>query len=113
MPAPVARRVAATSTRVVADPDDVPVAVQHPVLRRRRSSEPPADVVGLAREHPLAVVGVQPLSHRLRVGAPFVGRVAEDRLDLRADVVPATVVAGVRDVDDRGQLVEQLRSTPA
>ena len=74
---------------VVADPDRMSVAMNHPVLER--------DVVGLdasepvlARQDPVAVLRVQPLGPQPGVGTPFGGGVAEDLLDLRAHVVPAS-----------------------
>ena len=52
---------------------------------------------------------VQVLGPQLRRRAPFGRGVAEDLLDVRADVVPAPDLAGVGDVDDGGHAFEQLR----
>src|SRR5579862_9347307 len=43
-----------------------------------------------------------------RVGAPLLGGIAEDRLDLRAHVIPGARLASVGYVDDRWHPLEQL-----
>src|SRR5450432_446651 len=62
------------------------------------------DLVG---DHPLDVVGVQLLGPPPWLSAPFLRGEPEDRLDLRADVVPDPVRASVGDVENRGYLGEQ------
>ena len=107
-PVPPLRPVAVLDQHgIVADPHEVALAVQHPVLDRAVVRRP-ADVVALHLDHALPIVGVQPLSPQARVGEPFVGGIAEDRPDLGAHVVPHAVIARVRDVHDRGNLLEQL-----
>ena len=92
--------------RLVEDPDDVAVAGDHPVVDRRRVAL--ADrLPGLLGQRPLPVVGVQQLRPQLRVLPPILGAVAEDLLDLRADVAPAPVLAELGGVDDRGKALDQ------
>ena len=92
--------------RVVAHPDDVPVAVQQPVLGRpdRRFTD---DDPALLLDYVGAIVGVQAVGPQLGIVAPLLGRVAEDRLDLGADVAPGAVLAGIGGVEDRGYTVQQ------
>ena len=100
--------LAAREHGIVADPDRSSVAVEHPVLERRIVVLGAVEAV-LARQDPVAVLGVQALGPQLGVRAPLSGGVAEDLLDLGADVMPASLLAGVRDVDDRRHALEQLR----
>jgi len=93
---------------VVANPDGMPVAMEHPVFERFVLGLD-AVVLVLARQDPVAVLGVQALGPQTRIGAPLRGGVAQDRLDLGAHVVPAPISAGVGDVDDRRNALEQLR----
>ena len=76
---------------IVADPHEVAVAVEHPVLDRAFVRRP-SDVLDLDLDHAVAVVRVQSLCPEPSVAKPFLGRVAEDRLDLGADVMPQPVV---------------------
>jgi len=87
----------------VADPDGAPVAVADPVFVGRRR----LDEVLLASEHLLAILGVHLARPQTGVGHPLLGCEARDRLGARADVVPGAVDAGVGDVDDRRQQVDQ------
>ncbi len=92
--------------RLVEDPDDVAVAGDHPVVDRRRIAI--ADrLLGLLGEGALAVVRVQKLRPQIRVRFPVLGAVAEDVLDLRADVAPAPVLTQLRGVDDRRQALDE------
>ena len=87
----------------VAHPHDLPVAVEHPVfVGRARLGQ-----LLLAGEHELAILGVDLARPQADVGEPFLGREAEDRLGAFADVVPAALHAGVGDVDDRRQQLDQ------
>ena len=63
----------------------------------------------LGGQHGVAISRVQLLGPQAGVRAPFLGREAEDLLDLRARVAPAAVGAGVGDVDDRRHPLEQVR----
>ncbi len=92
--------------RLVEDPDGATVAGEHPVVDRWRVAiaDRPAR---LLRQRPLAVLGMQQLRPELGVRQPLLRRVAEDVLDLGADVAPATVLAQLRRVDDRGKALDQ------
>ena len=54
---------------------------------------------GLGQDHPLAIGGMHAAHPERRIGHPLFGRVSEKLLDLRADEVPATVLARLGDVD--------------
>ncbi len=92
--------------RLVEDPDHVPVASQHAVVERRRVAGPD-DLLGLLLQRPLGVLGMDPAGPQPRVGEPLLGGVAEDLLDLGADVAPAPVLAELSGVDDRRQPLDQ------
>ena len=64
-------------------------------------------MLALLGERPLPVVGVELPRPELGVGDPFLGGVAEDLLDLRADIAPLTVLADLAGVDDRGQPLDE------
>ncbi len=90
---------------VVADPDHGAVP-GHEAVRGRRLG-PTAPVAGLdLTQHPRAVVGMQALDEELGVGEPFLARVAEQPLDLRADVERRAAVVERVDVDDDGELLD-------
>ncbi len=91
---------------LVEDPDDLPVAGQHAVVERRRVSGPD-DLLRLLLQRPLGVLGMDPARPQRRVGEPFLRGVAEDLLDLGADVAPAAVLAELGGVDDRRQPLDQ------
>ena len=87
--------------RLIPDPDDVSVAVDHPVLAdggnvaASRRRELPA----LDSQHRLAVVGMQAANVVGRVPHPFLRLVAEQRVKVAADVVPGAPRARLRLVD--------------
>ena len=98
--------------RIVADPDHPAVAMQHPIFdggARVRSRDPARRLTG---QHALTVEWVKPGAPQGRVKLPLLGRETQDQLDLRTDVVPSTVLAGLRHVDDRGDAVEQRAEVP-
>jgi hypothetical protein len=66
-----------------------------------------AGVGDLVGDHSLDVVGAQLLGPPPWLSAPFLRGEPEDRLDLRADVVPDPVRAGVGDGQNRGYPGEQ------
>ena len=92
--------------RLVEDPDDLAVAGDHPVVDRRRVAFAER-LAALLLERPLAIVGVQQRRPEVGVGDPLLGGVAEDLLDLRADVAPAPALAHLGRVDDRRQALDQ------
>jgi hypothetical protein len=51
---------------------------------------------------------MQQLGPQLGVGFPVLGAVAEDLLDLGADVAPAAVLAQLGGVDDRREPLDQV-----
>src|ERR1700745_3936305 len=102
------------------DPDHRTVASPHPVLGRGRVAF--AEVVfGLLLKRPATVVGVQEPRPEARGADELLRFVAEDLLNLGADVAPAAVFAQLSGVDDdrkpldqtaeivsaRGELVEE------
>ncbi len=97
--------VVAHGDGLVSDPDDAPVAREHPVLgaQRRRGGGSLGDLVG----HPVAVLGVDELEEEVGLGEPFAGRVAEQRRDLRTDVERLAALAERVDVRDGGEVVGQ------
>ncbi len=92
--------------RLIEDPDDLAVAGQHAVVERRRVAGPD-DLLRLLLQGPLRVLGMDPTRPQRRVGEPFLRGVAEDLLDLGADVAPAAVLAELGRVDDRRQPLDQ------
>ena len=73
--------------------------------RSRYSAAPPrlaGDHLDLRFDHPGAIGGVKPGRPQARVGAPLLGGEAEDRLDLRADVVPGSARPRVGGVEIAG-----------
>jgi hypothetical protein len=100
-------RLVGLEHRLVEDPDGAAVAGDHPVVDRRRVAGPHR-LPRLLFQGPLAVLGVELARPKLGIGEPFLGRVAEDLLDLRADVAPAAVLAQLRCVDDRRQPLDQV-----
>ena len=88
--------------RLVEHPDDLAVAAEHPVLDRHRLAAADQRLV-FDRQRPLAVVGVQQPRPEARVGEELLGAVAEDLLDLGADVAPAALLAELGGVDDHRQ----------
>ena len=78
--------------RLVEHPDDLALAGAHPVVDRPRVAV--AEVVlGFVGERRLAVLGVQEPRPEPGVGLELLRGVAEDLLDLGADVVPPAVLA--------------------
>ena len=92
--------------RVIADPDDVTVAVQQPVLERAGRRVAVDDAV-LQFDDPPSIVGVKTAGPKPRVRAPLLGREAEDRLDLGTYVTPGAVFARVGGIQDRGYAVQK------
>src|SRR5262245_43618553 len=64
-------------------------------------------LLALLSDHPLAIVGMEQAGPELRVGLPLLGGVAEDLLDLWADVSPLAVLADLAGVDDRRQALDE------
>jgi hypothetical protein len=97
--------VAGHHSRLVEEPDDPPVARDQPVLHPER-------LAGLARaqvrrHHALAVVRMQDPEQQVILAGPLLGRVAQNRLELRARVdVRAPLVQAV-DVDGQRELLDQ------
>ena len=89
--------------RVIAHPDRPAVAMQHPILLRR----PRFLKLELPCEDALTVLGMNTPGPQTRVGQPLLRRVPQDRLDLGAHVVPGRIDAGLRDIDDRGQALDE------
>ena len=90
---------------VVADPDDRAVAGDQPVVGDRRrvaALVAPGDV----EEHALPVVVVQAAHEQIGIGEPFLGRVAEQSLDQRADVAGGAAFVELVDVDHQRQLLD-------
>ena len=106
---PAAHAVGVTDEqRVVAQPHDVTVAVQDPVLDGPRGGAVGQLGAGLlAREHPGDVLGVQPGEPQLRPRTPLLGRIPEDRLDLGAHVLPGPVLAGLGGIEDDRDPLQQ------
>ena len=92
--------------RLVEDPDDLAGPRDHPVVDRRPAALE-RRLAGLLLERPLAIRGVQPRRPQAGIGHPLLGRVAEDLLDLRADVAPAAPLPHLAGVDDRRQPLDQ------
>ena len=90
---------------LVEDPDGLAIARDHPVLGRDRG-RPRGPEVLLLEDVP-AVLGMEKRRPELRVVHPFPGAVAEDLLDLGADVAPAPVLAHLGGVDDRRQALDK------
>jgi hypothetical protein len=89
--------------RVIAHPHRSSVAVQHAVLLgRSRLLE-----LRLARKDPLAVLRMHTLGPQVAIRQPLLRREPQDRLGLSAHVVPAPVDAGLRNVDDRWEPLDQ------
>jgi hypothetical protein len=99
------RRGIADHAGLVAPPDHLLVPAPHPVLRDERVA------VGHGaldqREHPVAVLAVEPLPPQLGIGRPFPGVEARHLVDLRAheDRPPAGIRAG--HVDEHGHLLDE------
>ena len=86
---------AANGRHLLAHPHDSAAARQKPVLRRPRRC---AGRLPLrSGEHLVLVVGVQKLAEELRIVLPLGGRVAEQLLDLRADVRDRAPIVRRRD----------------
>ena len=94
----------------VPDVDDATVAPEQAILDAQR-------LVGLvgppvSGENTLAIVRVQRADKEVRIVAPLVDRVAEERLDLlTGEDVGARLVEGV-DIDDERQLFDQRAIAP-
>ena len=96
-PCSSASSTASSSTQTIS-----PSRRAHPVLDRRRLAAAEQRLV-FDRQRPLAVVGVQQPRPEARVGEELLGAVAEDLLDLGADVAPAALLAELGGVDDHRQ----------
>jgi hypothetical protein len=88
--------------RLVEHPDHLAVAAVHPVFDRRRLA-PSEQLLVFDFERVLAVVGVQQAGPEPRIAEELLGPVAEDLLDLGADVAPAALLAELGGVDDHRQ----------
>jgi hypothetical protein len=93
--------------RVVADPHDLAVCADQPVLAAPRIAGGRVQIV--RRQLDLSVVGVQDLHPHVLLVEPFLHRVAEQVLDLAVHVARAPVVVGDHLVDDRREVLEQRR----
>ena len=95
---------------LVPEPDHASVLGDHAVLHREGLA---GLVVALVlREGPLAIVRMQHPRPHVLIGNPLLRRVAQDRLDLRADVEGRRVLTKHVDVGDRRQLLDH-RAEPA
>ena len=83
---------------VVAQPDNLSLGADHPVLALPRVAGARREVV--RRELTLAIVGMQDLDPHVRLIEPFLHRVAEQVLDHAVHVARAAFVVGVGLVDD-------------
>src|ERR1700749_660791 len=70
-------------------------------------------VFGLLLERPAAILGVQEARPEARVADELLRPVAEDLLDLRADVAPAAMFAQLGGVDDDRELLDQAAEVVA
>ena len=95
---------------LIADGDRPPVASDEPVLERpaRLAGREDPFVVG---EDALAVVGMEELEEELGIAEPFIRCVAEEPLDLRADVY-RWGDSGLVDVSDERKLLHELAVSP-
>jgi hypothetical protein len=91
--------------RAVAEPDDVAVLRDQPVLVRERLAGLASTDVLLQR--PFSVLGMQVPGPQVRVGGVLLGRDPEEGLDLGTDVGRRHRVVDDVDVDDRGDLFDQ------
>ena len=89
--------------RLVAEPDHAPVAGQQPVLGGE--ALPALLAGGQLRDRAVAVLRMQRLGPAVRILQPLRGRIAKDRLDLRADV--AALRTRLVDVHDPRQPLDQ------
>jgi hypothetical protein len=92
---------------VIADPHDATLAIDHPVLAGA-SLENAVGRLGLGVDHPVAVLGVQPVQPQAGALHPFPRREAEEILNSRADVMPAPLGAAVGHVDDSWYTRQQV-----
>ena len=91
---------------LVEHPDDVAPAGAHPVLDRAGVAVA-EEVLAFGRQRLLAVLGVEEARPEPRIGLELLRGVAEDLLDLGADVVPLAVLAQLGGVDDHRQALDQ------
>ena len=89
------------------DPYVAPVAGPQPVLGRGMEVEPDQPLV-LEGERVVAIVGMDRAVPERGVRGPLIGRIAEDLLDLRADVMPAARLAHLGRVEDGRHRVDQV-----
>ena len=95
---------------VVANPDDAAVACDEAVLETQRLVRSMG--AGVCREHAIAIVRMQRSDEEVRIVAPLLDRVAEQRLDLATrEDVRAAFVQGVH-VDHERQLFDERAVTP-
>ena len=90
---------------VVAQPDDLSLGADHPVLALPRVAGARREVV--RRQLALAIVGMQDLDPHVRLIEPFFHRVAEQVLDHAVHVARAAFVVGVGLVDDGRDVLQQ------
>ena len=94
--------------RVVAHPHGGFVAVTQPVGGRRDCPRSIGkDGALLVGKYSLVIFGVEPPQPQVGIGHPLLRREAEHPLDLRAHVVPPPGHAGLSDVHDRGNSLDQ------
>jgi hypothetical protein len=91
--------------RLVPHPDPAAVAPAQAILGAQLAAGPRAVVLVL--EHVDAVIGVQGVPPQVASSKPLLGGVAEQGLDLGADVVPGGVRAQAGGVDDGGHLLHE------
>ena len=107
--APAAGRLVVHRVRLVVDPDDRAVGGDHPVVDAEREAGRP--VLGRARDGLRPIVGVGEARPELRVVDEGLRRVAEDGLDLRAQVGEVAAVGdrvvGDIDVDGRRDALDE------
>ena len=95
---------------VVANPDDGLVACNEAVLETQRLVRPVG--AGVRGEHAIAVIRMQSANEEVRIIAPLLDGVAEQRLDLATrEDVGAALVQRV-DVDDERQLLDERAVAP-
>ncbi len=92
--------------RFVEHPDDLAGPGAQPVLDRPRAAIAEVDL-GFVGQRRLAILGMQEPGPETGVGLELLGGVAEDLLDLGADVMPLAVLAHFGGVDDHRQALDQ------
>ena len=96
---------------LIANPDDVAVAIDQPVLETQRIVGPMRP--RMCSQHPLAVIRVQHANEQVRRRQPLLRRIAEKSFDLRArEDVGARLVESV-DVDHEWKLLDERLVSPS